>query len=165
VRLALGSTNPVKFEALAAAVAARGLKAEIIPLAVGEAPTQPLSEEETRRGAVLRAEAALRRSDAELGVGLEGGVDLEGGWLTMYAAVTDGLRTALARGPGLPLPEDVLKALGEGRELGEALEERYGREIRRRGAVFVFSGGAMTRKEALAIAARLALGAFMEATP
>ncbi len=165
MRLALGSKNPVKFEALAAALAARGLKAEIIPVAVAEAPAQPLSEEETRRGAVFRAEAALRRSGAELGVGLEGGVDLESGWLTMYAAVTDGLRTALARGPGLPLPEDVLKALGEGRELGEALEERYGPEVRRQGAVSVFSGGAMTRKEALSIAARLALGAFMEATP
>jgi len=89
VRLALGSKSEVKKRALERALSDLGLSAEVEALAVPDAPRQPLSEAATEEGAAYRAWYAKRHGEAELGVGLEGGVDLESGWLTMYAAVTD----------------------------------------------------------------------------
>ena len=161
VRVALGSESEVKRRALLRALSALGARAELVALPVPGAPAQPLSETATEEGAAFRAWYAKKHGHAELGVGLEGGVDLDSGWLTMYAAATDGERLALGRGPSVPLPEEVLAALRQGAELGPYLRERFGAEAARKGAVWVFSGGAMTREEALAAAARLALGPFL----
>ena len=161
MRIALGSESEVKRRALMRALGALGLRAEVRALAVPGAPRQPLSEAVTEEGAAYRAWYAKRHGDAALGVGLEGGVDLASGWLTMYAAATDGERLRLGRGPAVPLPGGVLEALQKGAELGPFLRERYGEEAASRGAIWVFSGGAMTREEALAAALRLALGPFL----
>ncbi len=161
MRVALGSESEVKKKALLRALSALGARAEVVALAVPGAPAQPLSEAATEEGAAFRAWYARKHGDAGLGVGLEGGVDLASGWLTMYAAATDGERLSLGRGPSVPLPEEVLAALRQGAELGPYLKERYGEEAAKKGAVWVFSGGAMTREEALAAAARLALGPFL----
>ncbi len=160
MRVALGSESEVKKRALLRALSALGARAEVVPLTVPDAPVQPLSEAATEEGAAYRAWYAKKHGEAALGVGLEGGVDLDSGWLTMYAAVTDGERLRLGRGPSLPLPEEALRALVAGVELGPYLRERYGPEAAEKGAVWVFSGGAMTREEALAAALRLALGSF-----
>ncbi len=163
MRVALGSKSEVKRRALVRALSELGVTGEPRTLSVPGAPVQPLSEAATEEGAAFRAWYAKKHGHAELGVGLEGGVDLDSGWLTMYAAATDGERLALGRGPSVPLPPEVLAALRQGAELGPYLKERYGAEAARKGAVWVFSGGAMTREEALMAAARLALGPFLGA--
>ncbi len=161
MRIALGSEQPVKLRAARRALAALGLPADLRPLRVPGAPRQPLTEAATEEGAAFRAWYAKRHAEAELGVGLEGGVDLESGWLTMHAAVTDGEGLWRGRGPSVPLPSEVLRALRAGEELGPYLKARFGEEAAEKGAVWVFSGGAMTREEALAEALRLALGAYL----
>jgi len=161
MRIALGSERPAKRRASERALRALGLSAELLTLLVPEAPRQPLSEAATEEGAAFRAWYAKKHTDAELGVGLEGGVDLDSGWLTMYAAVTDGKGLWLGRGPSVPLPKEILEALRAGEELGPYLKKRYGPEAAEKGAVWVFSGGAMTREEALSEALRLALGAYL----
>ncbi|HGY10400.1 MAG TPA: DUF84 family protein, partial [Oceanithermus profundus] len=103
---------------------------------------------------------ALERAGAALGVGIEGGVDLEGGWVVNVAAVDDGERYALGRSPGVQLPADWLAALRAGETLGELIEARYGPEARALGAMGVFTGGALTRQEASAQAALAALGRY-----
>jgi len=105
VRIVLGSESEVKRRALLRALAVLGVGAEVLAVAVPDAPAQPLSEAATEEGAAFRAWYARRHGGGELGVGLEGGVDRDSGWLTMYAAVTDGERLRLGRGPSLPLPE------------------------------------------------------------
>jgi len=151
----------VKVRALARALKRLGAPAPVASLAVPDAPRQPTSEAATEEGAAFRAWYARRHGGAEVGVGLEGGVDLATGWLTMYAAATDGARLFLGRGPSLPLPEAALAAVRAGEKLGAYIRRRYGEEAAARGAVWVYSRGAMTREEALAGAAVLALGPLL----
>jgi len=161
VTVALGSQNPVKRRALERALARLGVASRVVPVTVPNAPRQPTSEATTEEGAAFRAWYARKQTGAGIGVGLEGGVDLASGWLTMYAAATDGERLYLGRGPSLPLPEDALAAVRSGEELGAYLRRTHGEEAAVQGAVWVFSGGAMTREEALTAAALLALGPLL----
>jgi len=161
VEIALGSTNAVKFLALRWALERLGLDVEPQALAVPSGvAAQPLSEDETVAGALERARAARERAGAALGVGIEGGVDLEGGWVVNVTAVHDGERGAVGRSPGVRLPADWLAALRAGETLGELIEARYGPEARTLGAMGVFTGGALTRQEASAQAALAALGRY-----
>ncbi len=161
VEIALGSTNAVKVLALRWALERLGLNVEPRPVEVPSGVAdQPLSEAETVAGALARARAAREALGAALGVGIEGGVDLEGGWVVNVAAVEDGARSALGRSPGVRLPADWLAALRAGESLGELIEARYGPEARTLGAMGVFTGGALTRQEASAQAALAALGRY-----
>ena len=155
---ALGSENPVKRRALSAALDRLGLEAEVRPLPVPGAPAQPLSEAATEEGAAYRAWHARRALEADWGVGLEGGVDLESGWLTMYAALTNGEALYLGRGPGLPLPEAALRAVAAGRTLGDWLKETYGSEAASLGAIGALTTGALDRQAAFEAALLAALG-------
>jgi inosine/xanthosine triphosphatase len=85
---------------------------------------QPLSDEETRRGALNRAENARQRHpDMDYWVGLEGGLETYGDQLMAFAwmAVLDKEgRTGTARTVSLPLPPEVRALIEGGMELGEA---------------------------------------------
>src|SRR2546430_4333720 len=92
-RIAVGSTNPVKLGAVRDVMSrlAPGARIEAIAVASGVAD-QPWGDEETIRGALARAAAARDALDADLGVGIEGGVvDGERGSLRTcaWAAVID----------------------------------------------------------------------------
>jgi len=161
VEIALGSTNAVKLLALRWALERLGL--DVDPVAV-EVPSliseQPLSETETVEGALNRARLAREQAGAALGVGIEGGVDMERGWIVNVAAATDGENVALGRSPGVRLPASWLAALRAGETLGELIEARYGPEARALGAMGVFTGGALSRQEASGQAALAALGRY-----
>jgi inosine/xanthosine triphosphatase len=161
VEIALGSTNAVKLLALRWALERLGLDVEPLAVAVASGVAeQPLSEAETTEGALVRARAARQASGAALGVGIEGGVDIEGGWIVNVAAISDGEREALGRSPGVQLPADWLAALKAGETLGELIEAHYGPVARELGAMGVFTGGVLNRKEASAQAALAALGRY-----
>jgi len=159
----LGSENPVKRRALEAALERLGLKAKVRALSAPGAPAQPLSEAATEEGAAYRAWHARRASGGDWGVGLEGGVDLESGWLTMYAALTDGEALFLGRGPGLPLPEAALKAVASGRALGDWLRETYGAGAASLGTIGALTAGALDRQAAFEAALLAALGQALRA--
>ncbi|WP_457636656.1 DUF84 family protein [Oceanithermus sp.] len=161
MEIVLGSKSAVKLLALRWAIERLGLDVEPRTLGVASGVAeQPLSEAETIAGAVGRARGALEASGAALGVGIEGGVDLEGGWIVNVAAVCDGQRIALGRSPGVRLPADWLAALRAGETLGELIEARYGPEYRDLGAMGVFTAGALSRQEASGQAALAALGRY-----
>ncbi|MBX5464237.1 MAG: DUF84 family protein, partial [Clostridia bacterium] len=171
--VAVGSLNPSKVEA-ARELFARlrpGTRVEgiAVPSGVRE---QPLGEEETLRGAVARARAALEAAPwADLGVGMEGGVALEEGadgeepWLINWCAVAD-RRGGLSRGRGLamPLPRRFLEALRAGRTLGELMQEESGQaEINAGdGAVGWFTRGLVDRRHLWRDALAAALAPRME---
>ena len=79
--VAVGSTNPAKVKAVEAVVARSFPDARVRPVAVASGVSeQPLSADETERGARTRALSALAAvPEARFGIGLEGGVHFRRG--------------------------------------------------------------------------------------
>jgi inosine/xanthosine triphosphatase len=130
-RVAVGSTNRVKIDAVRRVLRRAGVDAVVEGVAVAsDVPAQPRGDEETIRGARTRAERAREASGAELGVGIEGGVvELPDGSLRTCAwAVVVGAdgRTGTGGSLAMPLPPGVAKMLGEGLELGDAMDRLTG---------------------------------------
>jgi inosine/xanthosine triphosphatase len=166
----VGSGNPVKRDATAAAFDRVGLAArvEAVPVPSG-VPEQPWGRAETLRGASNRASAVLAADEGEydLGVGVEGGVapvaGTDGLFLVMWAVVTDGETTGRGAGPSLELPTAVAARLRGGAELGPVMDDQLGEEgvARGRGAAGALTAGALDREGALAAAVTGALGPFL----
>jgi inosine/xanthosine triphosphatase len=126
---------------------------------------QPYGLAETVAGAETRAERALDGHD--LSVGIEGGVarlpDLDGLWLVMWAATTDGTQWGRGGGPSLRLPEAVANRVDAGAELGPVMDDVLGEEsvARNQGAAGALTGGGLDREAALRAAVAGALGPFV----
>jgi inosine/xanthosine triphosphatase len=124
---------------------------------------QPVTDEETRRGAHNRTRAASEaRPDADYWVGLEGGLErIDGAWFAsawMVVRAADG-RRGEARTPTLPLPPGVQALLDEGLELGEANDRVFGTKGSKQagGAFGLLTEGRLTRSGVYAQTIGLAL--------
>lgn len=165
MRVAVGSTNPVKREATANALPAAAV-VEAVSVDPGVS-AQPTGAAETVEGARNRARRALATGDYDLGIGLEGGVasvdSIDGRFLTMWAAATDGDRIEYGGGPRLRLPTDVEERLAAGEELGPVMDDRLDTTgIKHdQGAAGVLTGGIVDRESALRHALAGALGPFV----
>lgn len=168
MKIAVGSTNPTKVAAARRAAAKVWPEGEVVavavPSGVGE---QPLSDDETIRGAVNRARNALAAlDDALFGMGVEGGVQdtshgmFVGGW----AAVVD-RNGSLGIGAGgrVLLPESIARRIRAGEELGPVMDDFSGRRNikQRAGAIGIFTAGLIERTAALEIALTYALARFI----
>ncbi len=164
--ICVGSTNPVKVQA------AQAVLAPLYPVAAWRwldvasgVRAQPWGAEETRAGAVQRARAALAGSDAELGIGFEGGVEETeyGLLLTNWAAVVDraGL-LGLGCGGGVLLPDAAAAMLRDGAELGPVMDALTGGHDTRRGegAIGILTAGLLNRQAAFEYTLKLALAPF-----
>jgi inosine/xanthosine triphosphatase len=176
MHVAVGSGNPVKRDATARVFDDATVEARVVDSGVNE---QPFGHAETRRGAVTRAHRALAApSTPDLAVGIEGGVaaaealddaaaslDVVGGGLSlvMWAAVSDGERLSFGGGPTLPLPDHVTSRLRAGEELGPVMDDVVGTDdvAKNQGAAGVFTGGRLTRTDALEAAVAAAAGPFL----
>lgn len=155
-RAAVGSTNPAKLQAVHRALArlAPGCAIEAVAVrsSVGD---QPFGDEETRRGALLRARSALEASGADVAFGLEGGVifELDVPWLVSWvAAVTREGWTGEASGLRMPLPPSVTARLRAGAELGDLIDELFSVSASKQhaGAVGLLTEGFVSRTDAFA---------------
>ncbi|ABO68069.1 MULTISPECIES: DUF84 family protein [Geobacillus] len=162
--IAVGTKNEAKVAAVRAVFG--GSQWRIVPIDVPSGVSaQPLSDEETRRGAIQRAKRALEAAEAEIGIGLEGGVmNMDGQWwLCNWGALVDrnGI-TVAAGGARLALPPDIGAGLEAGRELGELMEEYTGRRnIRtKEGAVGVFTNGRIDRAAMFSHIVQLLVGQY-----
>ena len=161
--IAIGSANPVKRDAVERVHPEARLTAVAVESGVAE---QPRGRAETVTGARNRAVAALDVTDADYGVGIEGGVaerDPPGGlWLVMWVAVTDGTETHFGSGPSVRLPDTVAERIRDGEELGPVLDDELGRESlsEQEGAIGVYTNGHVGRTEALSDAVAGAFGGF-----
>jgi len=86
---------------------------------------QPMSEEETRQGAINRSVAV---ANDMYGIGLEGGVHMIAD--TMYlcnwgALTTPEGKTYTAAGAQIPLPEELAVEVRSGKELGDAVDDYF----------------------------------------
>lgn len=154
-RVVIGSTNPVKIDAVRTVLAriAPSVHCEGLAVASG-VPDQPWGDDETIRGAETRARAALAASDADLAVGLEGGVVDVGDGSVRTCAWAVAVDRAGTRGIGgslvVPLPDAVVARLRAGEELGPAMDAvarqtgtKYGA-----GAVGILTAGLIDRRQA-----------------
>ncbi len=122
MKIAIGSTNPVKVGAVANVLRLVYPDAEFITLQVPSGiSAQPIGDVETRQGALNRARAALEATEADWGAGLEGGIiQTELGVMTTAWCVfvdRDG-RTGVGGGANMLLPEPVVSRILSGVELG-----------------------------------------------
>ncbi|HEX7593886.1 MAG TPA: inosine/xanthosine triphosphatase, partial [Anaerolineae bacterium] len=75
MKIAIGSTNPVKVRAARNVLRKIYPRAEFVALEVPSGvPGQPRGDKQTRRGSVNRARTVRQAAHADFGVGLEGGI-------------------------------------------------------------------------------------------
>nr|WP_246363100.1 inosine/xanthosine triphosphatase [Deinococcus budaensis] len=137
-------------------------------------PDQPLGEVQTREGAVNRARGALAHAPGTdaWGVGLEGGVRLEGtegrlfGVVAVAHARAGQVVVEVSRTADLRLPARVAARVQEGEELGPVMDEWLGlRDIKRGvGSVGVLTAGLLTRADVWRQAVVLAMTPLREAS-
>lgn len=174
ITVTVGSKNATKLEAVRSAFSAAFPHADALiegfDVASGVS-SQPMGDDETRRGALARAKGAAeafkaaRSCTADYTVGLEGGCgdDFEGeldcfAWLVV-AKGDQPDNASCARTATLRLPRAVADLVRSGVELGLADDKVFGREgsKHRDGAVGLLTKGAIGRAAYYAHALTLAL--------
>src|SRR4051812_35275479 len=168
VRVAVGSANPVKL------AAARVVLARLAPSIVVESvvvpsgvPDQPFGDDETIRGAVERGRAAREKSDADFGIGLEGGVvEMSDGSMrtcAWAAVVSRSGRHGVGGSLAMPLPNSVAKLIRSGMELGHAMDHLTGltRTKHGVGAVGILTAGLVDRQAAYEVLVAYACSPFL----
>lgn len=162
-KIVVGSTNPVKIGAVRDALGKLFPKAEFGGIEVGSGvAAQPKSDEETMQGARNRARRVLRKTKADIAIGLEGGVieTSEGMMNTVWCCLLtrEGVMS-LGGGSHFLLPKRLAKGIGEGREMAEVLDEMSGeKDVRsRQGAIGFLTKNLVTRRAEYAHLVRLAM--------
>lgn len=153
----VGSHNPVKITAVELAFAAvwpdeqwqvHGVS---VPSGVAD---QPMSDDESIRGAINRAMRALaEEAAADYGVGLEGGLQQHGetwydcGWI---AVVDRRGRQGIGATIKMAVPSDMMKLIRAGKELGDVCDSMFGisNAKQKDGFFGLMSGNAVTRTSA-----------------
>lgn len=165
--VAVGSGNPVKLAAAAAVLRAYFGDAQVAAHAVPSGvPDQPFGDEQTIAGARERARRAREAVDADLGIGLEGGVvDGSEGMRTCAWCVVvhrDG-REGVGGSLAMPLPEGVAQLIRDGEELGYAMDKFANERGTKhgKGAVGILTAGRIDRQAAYEVLVTYALAPFV----
>lgn len=167
MKIAVGSTNPTKVAAVKAIVTQIWPEAEIIALAVLSGVSEmPMSDGETITGARNRAHTARQTANADLGIGLEGGVHVDplGLLLQGWVVVTDGNgREGVGAAGRLPLPPLIADRILAGEELGPVMDDLLGESNvkAKGGAVGALTGGLVPRDLAFSLGVGYALAPFV----
>ena len=166
MKIVVGSKNPVK------CAAAESVLRPIFPgvqfasvESLSGVSDQPWGDDETRQGAYNRAGHILAQTDAEIAVGLEGGViDTPFGLMTTAWCVVmarDG-RTGVGGGSHILLPESVARDVRAGMELGSAMDALVGghNTKQKNGAIGILTDGLLSRQQAYEVIIQLAVAPF-----
>lgn len=151
MKIAIGSTNPAKVKAVEEVFKHHQIECFNVPSGVSE---QPFSDEETIQGAINRAKHALEISNADLSIGLEGGVteSPRGLLLCNWGALvckSDPEKPLIAGGARLLLPDVISNRLRQGEELGPVMDDFCQKvNIRaKEGAIGIFTNGRLNRSD------------------
>jgi inosine/xanthosine triphosphatase len=166
--LVIASTNPVKVQAAMNGFERLfpGSTLTVITVAVpSDVAHQPLSDEETLRGALNRSRNAQRaHPQADYWIGIEGGIQPIGLEMTAFAwiVVRSRERIGKARTGTFFLPPAVAELIHAGKELGEADDIVFGRSNSKQenGAVGLLTDNAIDRVQLYEHAMILALIPF-----
>jgi inosine/xanthosine triphosphatase len=168
IKVVVGSNNPVKINAANSAVSAlyddANVTCEGIHAPSGVAD-QPMSSEETLKGAVNRVKFCKQQIEADFYIAMEGGVDMfEYGPATFaYFVIADKNHQSVGRSAILPLPPAVYRALQEGQELGDVMDSLFNtNNIKQKGgAIGLLTNGCATRESNYTQAIKLAFAPFL----
>ncbi len=169
----VGSTNPIKIAAVQQALHEKFSDAVVKGFDVESGVSaQPMSDDETKRGAENRALRALEKGlqekkgvSAMLGVGLEGGVfeAPDGMWSTVWVAVVDQDKNFYyANGARIKIDEVIANKIRLGEELGPLIQELTGiTDVRQKEGMFgVVTQRFVNRTEEYAAIAKMAIGTW-----
>jgi len=155
MKVVVGSTNPVKIKATENIMKrVYGEDVEIIGIEVDSGVSvTPLSDEELLKGAINRAKEAMLKTNADLSVGLEGGIVERCGkyFLTGLAVIMDkNNEISIGYGGGIELPKFVVEEVKKGKELGDVMDSISGIKDSKRkiGGIGILTKGLKTRQEA-----------------
>ena len=152
MKVAVGSTNPIKIQAVMEAFQEMFDEVEVRGIEVESHVSHQPFREEVLEGSVNRAEGALQRSGADFGVGIEGGIiQLGDKWynLGFVAIVNRAGKIGTGTSEWFECPPTILGQLKCGKELGEMMGDLIGRvdTKKQEGAIGVFTKGKVTRKD------------------
>lgn len=163
--IAVGSTNPVKIEAVRRAFIKLDPNVNVVGVETQSGVShQPMSDEETRNGAENRARSALKLSEkADIGFGLEGGVQEtpEGLSNTVWVCIVDmDNNIFFANGERFLLPRSIADAIRAGGEMGPVLDAMIKQENikQKQGMIGIISKGYIDRTEIYSNLAKLVIG-------
>ncbi|MCL4867511.1 MAG: inosine/xanthosine triphosphatase [Anaerolineae bacterium] len=167
MKIAVGSPNPVKVAAARSVIERVWPGATIVSVSVPSGVrVMPLSDSECLEGAKNRAAAAQQLSQADLGIGIEGGVHEAEGvwWLTAWTVITDGRgRVGMGCSGRIPLPQAIAERVRTGEDLGFIMDELSGENNvkQKGGAIGALTAGLVLRQEALTLGVTYALAPFI----
>ena len=154
MKIAVGSTNNAKLEAARLAVLKMFPKAVVVGVSVkSNVSDQPKSDKESIEGALNRARAAQKKTRADFGIGMEGGIQkigkswFESGWI---AVVDKKGNLGLGSSARFEMSGKLAKELLSGRELRDVINELTNRtDVHETdGAMGVLTAGHLKRAEA-----------------
>lgn len=164
MKIAIGSKNPAKIAAVERVFTEKGFEVLAVEAESGVSP-QPMSDEETIKGAINRALSAAELGEASIGIGLEGGVQQTPYGLVLCnwgALAAAEMEPIIAGGARLLLPEEISRQLLAGRELGPVMDEYANKQNVRKneGAVGIFTAGQVSRSEMFTHITKLLFGQY-----
>ncbi len=154
MKIAIGSENPVKIAAVKTILRQKFPHAEFVAQAVSSGVAdQPWGDDETLTGAENRARAVLSATDADFGVGLEGGVKKSpvGLMTCAWCAIVDRHgKIGFGGGLNMLLPPAVAEMLYRGGELGPAMDilSNEHNTKQKQGAIGILTAGLSSRQAA-----------------
>ncbi|MFT8870784.1 MAG: DUF84 family protein [Sporolactobacillus sp.] len=154
MKLGAGTLNPAKLDALGRLAVFERLDAEIVGYDVTSGVSaMPMSEQETRVGAIHRARAVLAAdADVSLAFGMEGGASRCGQTLFLcnWGACADRSgQVWVAAGAKIPLPRPLVDGIERGEELGIVADRFYGtHDMRSKGGTIArLTAGRVSRSD------------------
>jgi len=166
MKIAIGSTNPVKIKAVKKVLKSIYPQASFVSIQVdSKVKHQPLSIKETKLGAQHRASAALKSAQADIAVGLEGGVfeiDQQMYHFAWAAIIDKSGKTSFGGGMCFILPNSIAQQIRQGEELGPLMDKLTGvKDVKKKGgAISVLTDNLTTRTEGYISLVKMALAKF-----
>ncbi len=162
-QIVVGSTNPVKVEAVRRALVRIWPQAAVVGVEVASGvAAQPTSDDDAIIGALNRARNAFALHPADLAIGIEGNTTelSHSMFTTAWVAVIDANgQVGLGSGGRFPLPTSVAAAIRNGGELGSMMDRLTDdhNTKHKQGAVGILTNGLVGRVDALEMAVICAL--------
>ncbi|EGR2758721.1 non-canonical purine NTP phosphatase [Vibrio parahaemolyticus] len=163
-KVIIASLNPAKINAVKSAFQSAFPQQafEFVGISVpSEVADQPMTNEETHRGALNRVKnAKLEMPTADFYVGLEAGI--EGNVTFAWMVIESDTHRGESRSASLMLPPEVLAQLADANELGDVMDKVFGTEnIKQKGgAISLLTQNQLTRSSVYHQALILALIPF-----
>ncbi|HHE0450384.1 TPA: inosine/xanthosine triphosphatase [Vibrio parahaemolyticus] len=163
-KVVIASLNPAKINAVKSAFQSAFPQQafEFVGISVpSEVADQPMTNEETHRGAVNRVKnAKVEMPTADFYIGLEAGI--EGNVTFAWMVIESDTHRGESRSASLMLPPEVLAQLADANELGDVMDKVFGTEnIKQKGgAISLLTQNQLTRSSVYHQALILALIPF-----